>query len=224
VGAVITDRCETFRGMIAMEVVGQLPDDERVALMAHLDGCAECRADRRDLLALGAVLPAADPSHVEESELPMGLEGAVLERLAAEARRDRRRRRSRYVIGSAAAAVVAAVALAVTLTLPSTQRVNVALQAPHGVHATAVLTAESWGTSLELHETGQPAGQVLFVSMRTESGSWWQTGTYEPVGSSVRVNMACALKLSQIDGVWVRDGSGTVVLQGYVPHLSDHDS
>ena len=223
-GAVIADRCEAFKGMIAMEVVGQLSDDERVPLIAHLDGCRACRDDRRDLMALSAVLPAADPDHVQESVVPARLQTAVLERLAAEARRDRRQRRSRYVLGAAAAAVVAAIALVVTLAWPSTQRVNVALSSPPGVRATAVLTAESWGTALELHETGQPAGQVLWVSMRTESGSWWQTGTYEPVGSSVRVNMACALKLAQIDGVWVHDEAGHVVLHGYVPRAGDHDA
>ena len=213
----ITDHCGPFQGMIAMEVVGQLGDRERIALIAHLDGCAACRADRRDLMSLATALPVADPDRVEESELPARLEKAVLGRLGADARRDRRRRRSRVVVGSAAAVFVAAVASVVTLVWPSTDRVRFALQAPPGVHATAALTAESWGTSLELHETGQPAGQVLWVSMRTESGSWWQTGTYEPVGSTVRVNMACALKLAKIDGVWVRDQAGNVVLHGYVP-------
>ena len=212
----ITDHCDPFRGMIAMEVVGQLPDHERVALRAHLDGCPECRDERQDLLALAAVLPAADPDRLEQSRMPVRLETAVLERLRADGRRARRSRRTRYVVGSAAAAAVAAVASVVTLAWPSPARATVALRGTPGVHATAWLKAESWGTSLELHESGQAAGQVLWVSMRTESGSWWQTGTYRTDGSSVRVNMACALKLGQIDGVWVRDGTGHVVLQGYV--------
>jgi hypothetical protein len=220
----ITDHCEPFKGMIAMEVVGQLPDHERVALIAHLDGCPACRDERRDLMALASVLPAADPDRVQESELPPRLQTAVLERLHAEARRHQRRRRSRYALGSAAAAAVASVAVVVTVAWPSTDSASVALRAPTGVHASAVLKAESWGTSMVLHETGQPAGQVLWVSMRTESGSWWQTGTYRTVGSSVRVNMACALKLAQIDGVWVRDSAGRTVLQGYVQHSSDQDT
>jgi hypothetical protein len=228
VGPVITDRCDPFRGMIAMDVVGQLPDHERVALVAHLDGCSECRDEHRDLMELTTVLPAADPERLEESQVPARLETAVLDRLRAEARRERRTHRARYVIGSAAAAVVALVASVVAVTWPSPSTVTVALKGTSGVHATAWLKAESWGTSLELRESGQAPGQVLWVSMRTESGTWWQTGTYQTVGSSLRVNMACALKLGQIDGVWVRDHTGTVVLQGYVVHpgtgSSDRDS
>jgi hypothetical protein len=75
---------------------------------------------------------------------------------------------------------------------------------------------------MELRESGQAAGQVLSVWMRTKSGSWWQTGTYETAGTSIRVSMACALKLSQIVGVWVHDMSGHTVLQGTLgPHPYD---
>jgi Putative zinc-finger len=222
----ITDRCDPFRGMIAVEVVGQLSDHERVALIAHLDGCPACRDERRDLMALATVLPAADPDRLDETRMPLGLQATVLDRLRDDARHDRRRRRARYVVGSVAAAVVAAVALIVTLAWPGPQRATVALSAPPGIHASAVLKAETWGTALDLRESGQPAGQILFVSMRTESGSWWELGTYQTVGSSVHVTMACALKLAQIDGVWVRDSSGHVVLQGYLGHSAptDHDT
>jgi anti-sigma factor RsiW len=65
VGPVTTDRCDPFEGMIAMEVVGQLPDPERIALIAHLDGCPSCREERHDLVSLATVLPAADPDRLE---------------------------------------------------------------------------------------------------------------------------------------------------------------
>ena len=216
------DRCDPFKGMIAMEVVGQLPDRERIALIAHLDGCSSCREERHDLVPLASVLPAADPDRLEESRVPLGLQTAVLERLHADARRDRRHRRGRYVVGSAAAAAVAAVVSVLALSSPppplARASATVPLSGPPGVHATAVLRSESWGTALELSESGQAPGQVLWVWMRTETGSWWPTGTYKTVGSLVTVTMACALKMSHIDGVWVRNDAGNAVLHGYVPN------
>jgi len=217
VGPVTADPCEHFQGLIAMEVVGQLSVEERVALSAHTEGCLACRDERRDLMMLSMVLSTADPDRFNEDELPFDLQTAVLERLRAEERRERRARRSRYVLGSAAAAVVAAVVLAVTLAWPSGPTTKtVVLTGLPKVHATARFTSEPWGTAMDMRESGQPAGEVLTVSVRTTSGSWWQTGTYTTAGSSVRVTMACALKLSEIRSVWVRDHHGHVVLHGYV--------
>jgi hypothetical protein len=84
------------------------------------------------------------------------------------------------------------------------------------VHATARLTAQPWGTEMELRETGQPAGEVVSVSVRTVSGSWWQTGTYRTAGSSVRVTMACAIPMSSIRSVWIRDPMGHTIVHGYL--------
>ena len=216
-GAMIPDPCEHFRGLIAMEVVGQLSVQERVALSAHVEGCTSCRDDRHDLTTLTTVLDAADPDHFNDHELPFALQSAVLERLRAEERAERRGRRSRYVVGSVAAAVVAAAVLALTLAWPSGPVTKtVALEGLPTVHATAHLTSEPWGTAMELHESGQPPGEVLSVSVRTVSGSWWDTGTYRTVGSSLRVTMACALKMSKIRSIWVRDHAGHVVMYGYL--------
>jgi len=215
VGPVTTDPCEHVRGLIAMEVVGRISEDERVAVTAHVEGCPACRDERRDLMALSTVLAAGDPDRFDEPELPSGLRTAVLDRLRAEGRRQRHRRRTGYLVGAAAAAAVTAVALVATLAGPSGPVTRtVAMHGPPGVHASVRLTSEPWGTAMELRESGQPAGEVLSVSMRTASGTWWQTGTYRTVGASVRVTMACALKVPEISGVWVRDGTGKVVLHG----------
>jgi hypothetical protein len=218
----MADPCEHFRGLIAMEVVGQLSMPERVALNAHIEGCDSCRDERKDLMMLSMVLGTADPDRFTEHELPFRLQTAVLDRLRAEERRERRARRSRYVVASAAAAVVVAVVLVVTLAWPSGPvTTTVALEGSPAIHATARLTAEPWGTAMDLRESGQPSGEVLSVFVRTVSGSWWQTGTYRTVGSSVRVDMACALKMSKIKSVWIRQSSGHVVLHGYLAQASD---
>jgi len=216
---VIERSCEHVWGLIALEVVGQLSVDDEIALSAHTEGCPDCRDERRALMALSAVLPAADPDRFDGHELPFGLQTAVLDRLRAEQRRERRAHRSRYVLGSVAAAVTAAVVLTLVFAGSSGLKARtstVALRGSSAVHATARLTPEPWGTELELNETGQPAGEVLSVAVRTTAGSWWQMGTYRTSGTPVRVIMACALKISAIRGVWVRDHAGRVVLRGYV--------
>jgi hypothetical protein len=219
---VISDPCEHFQGLIAMEVVGQLSVHERVALSAHTEGCASCRDERQDLMMLSMVLGTADPDRFTEHELPFRLQTAVLDRLRAEERRERRLHRSRYVLGSAAAAVVVAIVLVLTLAWPSgPMTTTVALVGLPKVHATARLTAEPWGTAMDLRESGQPSGEVLTVSIRTVSGSWWPMGTYRTVGSSVRVTMACWLKMSKIKSVWIRESSGRTVMHGYVGAIND---
>jgi len=216
VGPVTADPCEHFQGLIAMEVIGQLSNPERVALNAHTEGCPSCRDERQELMMLSTVLGTADPDRFNEHELPFRLETAVLDRLRAEERRERRTHRSRYIVGSAAAAVLVALVLVLTLAWPSgPMTTTVALVGLPKVHATARLSAESWGTALDLRESGQPPGEVLSVSVRTVSGVWWQMGTYRTVGSSVRVTMACALKMSKIQSVWIRESSGHTVMHGY---------
>ena len=97
---------------------------------------------------------------------------------------------------------------------------TVALVGLPTVQATARLTAEPWGTAMDLRESGQPSGEVLSVYVRTVSGSWWQTGTYRTVGSSVRVGMACALKMSKIKSVWVATELGARrSLHGYIGYV-----
>jgi len=94
---------------------------------------------------------------------------------------------------------------------------QVALAGRHGVRASARLTAEPWGTAIHLQETGQAGGQVLSVSMRTLSGSWWEAGTYRTVtGRAVQVELGCGLPLAQIRSIWVRNGAGQAVLHAYV--------
>jgi len=215
------DRCDHWHGLLAMEVVDQLGDGDRLALSAHLDGCQECRDERDGLAALARILPAADPSHLGGHDVPLELQSAVFGRLASDARGDRQRRRRRYGFGAAAVASVAAVALVVGLTAsPDTARpgqITVALHGSKGVAASARLTSTPWGTAVHIVESGQPGGQDLSVSMRTTTGSWWAAGTYQTVtGHAVQVDLACAVPTSKITEIWVRDKAGQTVLRGYV--------
>ena len=211
--------CEHFRGLIAMEIVGQISEEERVALVAHIDGCAACREEHHDLAVLPSVLAAGDPDHFGEHELPFRLQSAVLQELRSEEKRERRARRTRSVALAGAAACVAAGVLAVSLVLSTgTGAKEVALEGPAYVHAFARLTPESWGTEIDLRESGQKVGQVVTVFMHTTSNTWWQAGTYRTVSGTVHVTMGCALQMSSITGVGIRSHTGRLLLSGDVVH------
>jgi hypothetical protein len=216
---VTPDRCDHWQGLVALEIVGQLVDEDRPALSAHLDGCPSCRDERDDLVALARILPAADPGHLGTHDVPVELQSAVFERLRTDARRRARVAGARYVLGAVAAAVVA-LALVVGLSGPAVAPgagQTVALHGGDGVTASARLTPEPWGTAIHLQETGQPGGEVLTVSMRSTTGSWWAAGTYRTVtGRTVRIDLACGVPVSKITSIWVRDKTGRTVLVGYL--------
>jgi hypothetical protein len=216
---VTPDRCDHWHGLLALEIVGQLTDPDRLALSAHLDGCQACRDERDDLAGLARILPAADPDHIGGHDVPFELQSAVFERLRTDARHQRHVRGSRYVLGAVAAAVVALAlvfGLSGTPSKPGTGY-TVALRGAAGVTASARLTAEVWGTAIHLQEKGQPGDQVLTVSMRSTTGSWWEAGTYRTVtGHAVAVDLACGVPAAKISSIWVRNDAGKTVLRGYI--------
>jgi predicted anti-sigma-YlaC factor YlaD len=205
--------CDQIKGLIALSIVDQLPEAERPALLAHLEGCEECREDERQLRPLVAGLEAADVDRVDDEAVPHDLSTAVLGDLSARSRKGRRTARIRYALAATAAAAVLAIALVLVSGSGHTTE-TAALVGTSGVKASAQLTAESWGTSVAIEESAQRAGQVMWVSMSTRSGSWWDTGTYRAVaGQTVRVTLACALNLHDIEYLVVRNSSGKVVLR-----------
>lgn len=215
-GRMTTDRCDHWRGLMAMETIGQVDERDRVALDAHVEGCRACRSERAELAALRPLLVLADPRRAEADELPPGLDDAVLTRLHAEARRDVRHRRFRTAVLSAAAVVAAAAGvLAGTQPWSAPAGSTVAMSGASGARGTVTLVPEPWGTRLELEASGQPAGEVLTVSMRSRSGSWWDAGSYRTgaAGGTVRVDLACAVPAGQVYTVYVRDPSGRTVLR-----------
>jgi len=214
-----TERCQTWHGLIALEVVGQLESGQRVALDAHVDQCPACGRERQTLLPLADALAGADPDHLQSGAMPVALEESVLAMLrSADARRVAvgRRRRNVLALSAGAAAVLVALGLVLSVAGTSAGR-TVALSGPGAAHASVTLTPESWGTSVQLAEAAPRSTAVLALWMRTSSGTWWEAGTYHASeGHSVRVTMACAVPASAISQVWVRDAQGRDVLWGYV--------
>lgn len=93
---------------------------------------------------------------------------------------------------------------------------SMGLAGPAGAHATALLTAESWGTSVTLVDPAGRDDRVLTVSMTTEYGHRWDVGSYRVTTShGVTVTLACALPVDQIQTIAVTDATGHVVLAGH---------
>lgn len=214
-GRMTADRCDHWRGLLALDTVGRLEPADRIALEAHVEGCAECRLERAELARVGGALAAADPIRNEPEALPARVGDAVVTRLRADARHDRRRHRARTAVLSGVAAAVALVAgvLAGLQPWAGAPGQTIALAGPPGVHASVTLFTESWGTRLELTESGQAGGQVLTVSMRSRAGRWWDAGTYRTVGGrALTADFACAVQASDIYAVVVHDAQGRAVL------------
>lgn len=220
-GTVNSAACEQAKGQIALSVLGRLPENERLALEAHLDGCDDCRTELASLSGLSAALSAADPDRIDHVvEVPESLRASVLESLGTEVARHRRSTRVRFASAAAvvllALGAVGAVTGAIVASRGTSPGHTYSLTGVGKTHATVKLTSESWGTSVELLAYGQHGGQVLTVSMRTTDGSWWEAGTYQTVSNgNVDVTMACALPLSSIDAVRVTNAAGQQILGSY---------
>ena len=62
--------CREWRERIGALVLGQLPEAERFATEAHLDGCPACRAEADALAPLASLLGRADPDRLAQAPAP----------------------------------------------------------------------------------------------------------------------------------------------------------
>lgn len=213
--------CEQARGQLALAAIGRLPDNEQLALQSHLDGCAECRSDLADLSGIESALRSAQPERVDDVEaVPDSLRVAVLGAVHTEVVRQRRSTRARVAAVAAVFVILVGGGIAAATSLGSQNHARngpaFALSGPDGAHGTVQLTAETWGTSVDVHAVGGTAGEVLTVSMRTADGSWWEAGTYKSDAShEVDVPMSCAVPAAQIDGIRITTSSGRQILSTY---------
>lgn len=128
-----------LRELLGAYALGALPGPEAAGLLAHLDGCAECRAELAELAPLAEALRGVDPDALSVLAAPpadLGVrirqrvaeEGALVRaRSSREQRAEQARRRTQgRVTVAAAAAVLATVAGVSTFVGRSTAPVVVA--------------------------------------------------------------------------------------------------
>lgn len=218
-----TEACRDWRGDLGVEALGRLEEPERTALLAHLDGCADCRAVLAELSAVAGALDLADASRVAEGEPAhpsQELGDRILGRLQWERLVRRRRRRTRAlaatVVGAAAAVVVA-----VVLTFGARggdDGTVVALRSPdRGVRAQAVLFKDDGGTRVQLRVDGLDDGEWYWLWVTGANGRRVGAGTFSASRDHQNLTMTAALSLARTERVWVTDTEDHIVLDGHLP-------
>ena len=208
------EACRSMRELMGAYVLGSLDPDRRSALVAHLDGCPECRAEVVELATVARALPLADPLRSGERPTPPDhLGDAILDRIASErteARRTRFRRAS--VTGLAAVALLAAIVVVAGI-LDDSPRVSLDLAGSRGAGGDAVLEYHRWGTEIELAIEGLPEKEVYGVWLESPTGDRVAAGTFwTPEEGDVEVTLAAAMNLRDCKGLGISDQDGETVM------------
>jgi putative zinc finger protein len=209
-----------WRERLGAYVLGQLSGEERTATEAHLEGCAECRAEADSLSPMAAMLERADPDQLSPAPAPPAdLGDRIARRIAAERGKTRRRRRLQFGfgLGAAVAATTAAVLLAVSLTGSTPTQPNpetVAFKGlPKGVSVDASLQSRAWGSNVSLHVRGFRPGTLCTVWLRRNDGTKVPAGSFRYVyaGESDEAQLSSGLDPPDVKAIGLKAGSRTFV-------------
>ena len=185
--------CREWRERIGALALGQLPEEERFAVEAHLEGCPACRAEAEALAAVAALLGRADPDRLEPAPAPPpGLGERIARRIAAERRAERRRRRRLTLRpGRGGAPPPRPPRCSSWSSAVGSERATpaetVAFRSlPHGACAQATLMPRPWGSEISVHVYGFRRGT------RARCGCAAQTAREYPPGRSATSTRARA--------------------------------
>jgi len=214
------DECRSFRGDLAAVALERADADERVRVMAHVDGCAECRHELDALRRTVRALPAASLEHVETDHVPSSDLADRITRTARDERRRERRSRARRVsaalVGAAAAMLLAIGAYAVVRTHDDSPALQPFAVAPNGASATFGLAPNDQGTQILLRQRGLDPARVYWMWLTDEKGQRFSAGTFRGTTSDETITLQSALPLEQTVRVWCTDADTTVVLDSWV--------
>jgi len=221
---VSAESCREWREALAAHALGRLPDEERAAFEAHLEGCAACRAELGSLAGVARLLPLADPERFDTAPAPPpSLADRVVATIRSEHRASSRRRwRSGLALGGATAAVAAA--LLAFVVLPGggddgapEQHVSFgsapgATRVPPGMEISATLMPHAYGTEIHMYVKGAPSGTLCRVFLRGPSGRRMPAGTFRyRWGEDSDAVLSAAMDLSRTRAIGVQVGHRTFV-------------
>jgi hypothetical protein len=217
-----TDDHRDWKLSLGAYALGDLPADERAALAAHLEGCAECRGELRSLEGVAAMLALADPARIEEpavrppADLGARIEAQIAAQSAKEGREKRRRRFRWGLSGAVATAAVAAVLALIVLPIDGgenspVQEVHFA-SLPNGVSIKATLEPHAFGTEIHMYVGGIRSGTLCRVFLRDADGQTFSAGSFRyRWGDDSEAELSSALDLSQAAAIGVHAGGRTFV-------------
>lgn len=213
-----TESCREWRESLGAYVLGQLPDAERSAVAAHLEGCAACCAEAESLASVSRMLPHADPERFGPAPVPPPELGRrIAATIGDERRAGRRRRRLHFGLGfGGAAAAVAAMVLAIFVLSSGESRgpeQHVSFRnVPAGVQIAASLEPQAFGTEIHMYVSGIRSGTLCRVYMRGPGGSNISAGTFRyRWGGDASAVLSAALDLSRAKALIVHAGNRTFV-------------
>lgn len=215
-----TDECRDWRHALGAYVLGDLAVDERAGVEAHLEGCAECRAEAEALAPVARLLPLADPDRIERPAPQPSPELAerIATTIGGERKRTHRRRQRRrfgFALGGVAAAAAAAM-LAIAV-LPGggsgqpAQHVEFG-SLPAGITIDATLEPHAYGTEIRMYVKGVRSGTLCQVFLRGPRGERVPAGTFTyRWGDDSEAVLSSALDLSRTRAIGVRAGKRTFI-------------
>jgi hypothetical protein len=213
-----TENCREWRESLGAYALGQLPAEERSGLEAHLEGCAECRAEADSLLGVARLLPHADPERFGPAPTPPAALGKRIEAtIGAEKRRRRRRWRFQLGLGLGGTAAAATAAVLAVLVLsespgPGPEQRVAFHSLPRGVTISATLEPQAFGTEIRMYVKGVRSGTLCRVYMRGAEGVDVSAGTFRyRWGADASAVLSAALDLSRAKALVVHAGDRTFV-------------
>jgi hypothetical protein len=210
------ESCREWRESLGAFALGQLPEGERAALEAHLEGCPECRAELEALGGVVRLLPLADPERFDADAAPAP-PPALADKVAAAIRGERRSlRRRRLRVGlalSGATATAVAVVLAIFV-LPGSEEPparHVSFESlPGKLQIGAKLEPHAFGTEIHMYVKGAPSGALCRVYLRGPHGRIFPAGSFRyRWGDDSNAILSAGLDLSRTRAIGVHVGSRT---------------
>jgi hypothetical protein len=213
-----SESCREWREALGAYALGHLPDEERAGLEAHLEGCADCRAESESLLSIAQRLPLADPTRFGPAPTPPSELGRrIAATIDAERRSKLRHRRLRLGLGLSGATAVATAAVLAIFVLSNDQaggpEQQVAFRSlPPGVKIAATLEPRAFGTEIHMYVAGIRSGTLCRVYMRGPGRSGASAGSFRyRWGSENSAVLSAALDLSRAKALVVHAGNRTFV-------------
>lgn len=214
----IRNDCRDWRELLGVYALGQLEGDERAGLEAHLEGCAQCRAELAELEPVARMLPHADPERFESAPQPPPELGArIAATIAGEQKLTEKRRRRRlfggFALGGATAALAAAVLAIFVLGGGGGGEPEKHVRfASRGVSIDATLEPHAYGTEIRMYVHGIASGTLCTVSLKGPGGVSYPAGTFRyRWGEDSEAVLSSALDLSRTRAVVVQAGKRTFV-------------